>query len=115
MNASHRQRSGGAFAQVAHPHGDLGGQRAGHRLTQRDAVEEVAPIDPPALFHEVALHVAHGGDRTPEAGSAQSQEIAQHPAKPHLMRRLGRGTGWRVSMVWGRPRLTHGSIVTMVA
>ncbi len=37
---------------------------------------------PAALFGQVALHVADGGDRAAEAGGAQQQEVAQQPAQP---------------------------------
>jgi hypothetical protein len=99
----HRQRPGCPFAQVAHPHRDLRGQRAGHGLTQRHPVEEVAPIDPPAMFDQVALHVADGGDRTPEPGSAQPHEIAQHPNEPHLRCRIGRRRRGLIDVVGGGP------------
>jgi hypothetical protein len=56
------------------PHRDLRGQRAGHRLTQGDAVEEVRAVDPLAALHQVALHVADGGDRATEPDHAQPQE-----------------------------------------
>jgi hypothetical protein len=74
----------GSAPQVPDPHGHLRGQRAGHGLAQSDAVEEVAAIDPAALFDQVALHVSDRGDRPAESDRAQLQEIPQYPAEPHL-------------------------------
>src|SRR6266540_3290142 len=40
------ERAEGAALKVADPHGDLGGERAGHGLAERDAVEEVLAVQP---------------------------------------------------------------------
>ena len=50
---------------------------------QRDAVKEVSLVEPAALLDEVALHVADGCDRTPEADGAQAEEIPQVGAEPN--------------------------------
>ncbi len=91
----------GAALQVADPHGDLGGERAGHGLAERDAVEEVLAVEPAAPLDEVALHVADGGDRSAEAPGAKPEEVAQQrpqARRPGNGRLLGVGLAGRT---WG--------------
>jgi hypothetical protein len=78
----HRQGAERAAGEEADPHGDLGGQRAGHGLAERDAVEEVLAAEPAAAFDQVALHVADGGDGAAEAPGAKAEEVAEHRPQP---------------------------------
>ncbi len=85
-----RECATGACLEVPDPHDDLSSERPGHRLAQRDAVQEVLPIEPPALLDEVSLHVADRGDRTPEAPRAQAEEVPDHAREGGRLRRSGR-------------------------
>ena len=57
----------------------------------------------PPLFHQVALHIADGGDRSTEPDRAQLQEVGENPAEPHGLR------GFRLVA------LTHSDYVTAIA
>jgi len=61
-----------AKSQVANPHCDLSGKRTGHRLTERDAVDQVSLAHPAPLLDEVALRVPDSCDRASEPKTPQT-------------------------------------------
>ncbi len=75
-----QRRSQHPAAYPAHVDRQLGGQRAGGELGQRESFDVVLLRNPPAVFDEVALHVAGERDRPSEAEGPQAQEIQRKVA-----------------------------------
>ena len=63
----HRRRTDDASRQEAHPHRQLGGQRTGHRLGERESLAVLVIAEPTSLLDQVPMHVAHECDRSAEA------------------------------------------------
>jgi hypothetical protein len=82
-----RDRGGAARTglQVAEPHRDLGGQRPGHRLADREALLELPLAEPAAPLDKVAVHVAHERNRPAEPGAPQPQEVHDQAAQRPLL------------------------------
>src|SRR5205807_9468191 len=72
---------------------------AGHGLAQRHAVEEVLALEPVAILHQVALHMADGRDGAAEAPRPQAEEIAEEGSEglPVALRALLRWFGGHAS------------------
>jgi hypothetical protein len=73
----HQQGAARTTLEVAEPHRQLRGQRARHRLRDREALLVLIVRIPAALVDEVAAHVTGERDRAAEAGGAQAQEVEE--------------------------------------
>ena len=72
-----------AVLEVADGDGELGGQRAGHDLGQRQSKVVLFFADPLPLSDQVAVHEADQRDRTAEAERAEIEKIADELPEGH--------------------------------
>jgi hypothetical protein len=70
-----RRRANDPSRQEAEPHRELGGERAGHRLREREALPVLIVVEPASLLDQVAVHVADKRDRSAEAVGPEAQEV----------------------------------------
>jgi hypothetical protein len=74
-----------AGVEVAEPHRHLRGQRARHRLPDRQRLAELVLREPAPVLDEIALHVADERDRATEPQAAELEEVAHQAAqRPRL-------------------------------
>src|SRR5207247_4339375 len=84
---SYEGRAQDAATHPAEVDGELGCERAGGKLREREPLLVVVRRDPATLVHEVALHVTRERDRSAEPQRAELEEVEDElPARgsgPH--------------------------------
>jgi hypothetical protein len=70
-----RPRAPEAAAQIRKPYTDLDGERTRERLADGDAFSHLVLGDPALAADQLALHLAHQGNRTAEAEETQAEVV----------------------------------------